>query len=52
MAVRLGPHNVVISVLVHGESSGDLALRRKPGNPDVERIRVYIWGRGLVLGHV
>ena len=52
LAVRLGPHSEVISVLVYGESSGDLALRRKPGNPDVERIRAYIWGRGSVLGHV
>jgi hypothetical protein len=51
-AVALGAHNGVFLYLQAGQSSGDVAPRRKPGNPDVEPIRAYIWGSGLVLGHV
>ena len=52
LMAHFGPHNSAISCLIYGGSSGDLALRRKPGNPDVERIRTHLWGRGSVLGHV
>jgi hypothetical protein len=52
LTAHFGPHNSAISCLMYGGSSGDLALRRKPGNPDIERIRTYLWGRDSVLGHV
>jgi hypothetical protein len=52
LTAHFGPHNSAISCLMYGGSSGDLALRRKPGNPDIERNPTYLWRRDSVLGHV